>query len=121
MAADLQDYTQGVNVVGGSVSITGTATVIVSGTANVSITGAKTVILGGGTAVLDLVLRDGATGVGAVLWGTTLAVQNVAGSVDRIVVVGISIKGTAGNAMTLEFTAANANHLQKVYLGAFQL
>jgi hypothetical protein len=46
MAADLQDYSQGVQVLGGSVSITGTATVIISGTVPVSISGTPTVNIG---------------------------------------------------------------------------
>lgn len=43
MAVDLADYSQAVNVVGGSVSISGTATVTISGTPTVSISGTPSV------------------------------------------------------------------------------
>lgn len=43
MATDLADYSQGVQVLGGSVSITGIATVTISGTPNVSISGTPNV------------------------------------------------------------------------------
>ena len=47
MATDLADYSQAVNVVGGSVAITGTATVVISGTVPVSIAGTPTVLISG--------------------------------------------------------------------------
>lgn len=53
---------------------------------------------------IQVVLRDGLTGVGAVLWSAFLAAP-VDGS-GLICITGIGIPGTAGNAMTLEFTAA---------------
>jgi hypothetical protein len=51
-----------------------------------------------------LVLRDGATGVGAILW-TKQIILPINGVWD-LNVSGLNIVGTAGNAMTLEFTAA---------------
>jgi hypothetical protein len=47
MAADIQDFTQAVNIIGGSVSITGIATVSISGTPSVSITGTANVAVVG--------------------------------------------------------------------------
>lgn len=46
MATDLADYSQAVQVLGGSVSITGTATVQITGTPTVSISGTPTVNVG---------------------------------------------------------------------------
>lgn len=46
MAVDIPDWTQAVNVTGGSVSITGTATVQITGTPTVSISGTPTVNVG---------------------------------------------------------------------------
>lgn len=51
MAVDIPDYTQAVNVTGGSVSITGTATVQITGTPTVSISGTPTVNVGNTPAV----------------------------------------------------------------------
>lgn len=49
--ADVADYTQAVNVTGGSVAITGTATVQITGTPTVSISGTPTVNVGNTPAV----------------------------------------------------------------------
>jgi hypothetical protein len=61
------------------------------------------------------VLRDGATGVGGVLWSKTLsAPANGAASVD---LVSLAIIGSANTAMTLEFTGAGvAASIQDVTL-----
>jgi hypothetical protein len=84
MATDIADYTQAVNVTGGSVSITGTATVTISGTPSVNIanvpavtvnsgivsigntpsvviSGTPTVILGGGVASIGSISAIGST------------------------------------------------------------
>jgi hypothetical protein len=60
--------------------------------------------------VIQLVLRDGATGVGAILWSRSVGfgAAVAAGYVFDISIAGLSIPGTAGAAMTLEFTAAGA-------------
>lgn len=69
---------------------------------------------------VTLVLRDGATGVGAILWSRILALQAVAGDKDDTQAGVINISGTAGNAMTLEFTAAGgANTLEGVSLTGY--
>jgi hypothetical protein len=68
-----------------------TATIACSGTAQTPI---------------NVVLRDGLTGVGAILWSAKLAAP-INGMAD-IELNGLSIPGTAGNAMTLEFTGAGA-------------
>lgn len=55
----------------------------------------------------SIVLRDGATGVGTVLWASALSLPNVAGTASAPVEIsGLAIAGTPGNAMTVEFTAA---------------
>lgn len=55
----------------------------------------------------SIVLRDGASGVGTVIWASSLSVPNVAGTASAPVEIsGLAINGTPGNAMTLEFTAA---------------
>ena len=53
---------------------------------------------------IQVVLRDGLTGAGTVLWTAALAAP--ANGVAKVSVSGLGIIGTAGNAMTLEFTAA---------------
>jgi hypothetical protein len=53
---------------------------------------------------LQVVLRDGATGVGTILWSDNVACP--AAESDRITIAGMNISGTPGNAMTLEFVAA---------------
>jgi hypothetical protein len=55
---------------------------------------------------VTVVVRDGATGVGAILWQDRLTAP--AGSDSRVSLSGLQIVGTAGNAMTVEFTAAPA-------------
>jgi hypothetical protein len=65
---------------------------------------------GGGSAwSVDLVLRDGAPGVGTVLWQTTLSVSGAAAATDRINLSDLNVAGTAGNAMTLETTAGGGS------------
>lgn len=71
--------------------------------------------------VLNPVLRDGATGVGAILWGRYLALEAVIGFSDDTASGGtMNVVGTAGNAMTLEFTAAGgANTFESVALTGY--
>lgn len=52
---------------------------------------------------IQVVLRDGATGVGAILWSAKLSAP--VNSMADIELNGLSIPGTSGAAMTLEFTA----------------
>jgi hypothetical protein len=56
---------------------------------------------------LVLVLRDGASGVGAILWSVNLG-GFVIGTGGSFSIDSLNIVGTAGNSMTLEFTAAPA-------------
>lgn len=58
------------------------------------------------SAPLLVVVRDGATGVGTILWQDRLLAP--IGFNDDISVAGINIAGTTGNAMTVEFTTAPA-------------
>jgi hypothetical protein len=55
---------------------------------------------------VQLVIRDGASGVGAILWQDT-ANAGVGGR-NSFALAGLNIAGTTGNAMTIEFTAAPA-------------
>ena len=55
---------------------------------------------------IDVLLRDGAAGVGTVLWSARLAAA--AGSGQIVTVSGLNIVGSAATAMTLEFAAAPA-------------
>lgn len=57
-------------------------------------------------AVLTLVLRDGASGVGTIIWSLTLGPLPAAGQLNNNVPV--NIQGSVATAMTLEFTAAPA-------------
>lgn len=56
------------------------------------------------TAPLTLVVRDGATGVGAILWQRRLT--SPAGETKSVEVSGLNIVGSPATAMTVEFTAA---------------
>lgn len=58
-------------------------------------------------AVLTIALRDGLTGVGAIIWSLTVG-PVAAGSNLALNFPGLNIPGTRGNAMTLEFTTAPA-------------
>lgn len=70
---------------------------------------------------VDVVLRDGVTGVGAILWQTTLAIPAAISAVDRVNLPGLDIAGTTGNAMTLEFTAAGGvNTLERLALAGYE-
>lgn len=53
---------------------------------------------------INVVLRDGASGVGAILWSAKLSAP--VNSMADIELESLGIIGTSGNAMTLEFTAA---------------
>lgn len=55
---------------------------------------------------VTFVVRDGATGVGTILWQDKVLAP--IGFNDSISVSGLNIAGTTGNAMTVEFTAAPA-------------
>jgi hypothetical protein len=70
---------------------------------------------------LRLRLRDGASGVGAILRSWTLSLPAVAGQSVSIVVPGLAIKGTTGNAMTLEWSVGVANIFESCGFGADQL
>lgn len=66
-------------------------------------------------------LRDGASGVGAILRSWTMSIPAVAGQLQVISITGLAIKGTAGNAMTLEFSNLVANVFENCGFGADQL
>ncbi len=71
---------------------------------------------------VSLVLRDGATGVGAVLWQVDVAIPATANSADTILLTELHIPGTVNTAMTLEFTAAGgAATFEKVTLVGYDL
>ncbi|MHB2020751.1 MAG: hypothetical protein ACYCW6_27755 [Candidatus Xenobia bacterium] len=74
-------------------------------------------------AQVDVVLRDGATGVGTILWEGTLSIQAVAGfTAPPLVATNLRIKGSANTAMTLEFTGAGGAHTyEAVSLTGFQM
>jgi hypothetical protein len=72
--------------------------------------------------VVRLRLRDGATGVGAILKSWNMSVEAAAGRMaPPIELSGLAIKGTAGNAMTLEFSTGVANVFEACGFGADQL
>lgn len=73
--------------------------------------------------VLNVALRDGATGAGTVLWQGVIGVPATAGvSATPIVVTGVNFKGTAGTAMTLEFSATGgANTIQTVNMMGYTI
>lgn len=71
-------------------------------------------------AVGSIILRDGATGVGAVLWASGMGVTSAPGASSAPVEVsGLAISGTPGNSMTLEFTGGLTNCLETVAFTGF--
>jgi hypothetical protein len=70
---------------------------------------------------VSVVLRDGVSNSGTVLWATQMALTAVAGQASPVVEQsGLAIQGMVGNAMTLEFTAAGgANTFETVALTGF--
>ena len=81
----------------------------------ITISWVVTTALAGGQTVYAY-LRDGATGVGAILWVAALGLPGTAaiGTQTQIVPQGLLIIGTPGNAMTLEFSAGVASTEQTV-------
>lgn len=71
-----------------------------------SISASIAAVATGTTAVMQAVLRDGATGAGTILWSTVMAV--VPNTSTAVNLTGLSILGSANTAMTIEFTAAGA-------------
>lgn len=69
-------------------------------------------------ALISLNLRDGATGAGTILWTEQFIAP--AGAVIIVNVSGLGIKGTIGNAMTLEWSGAPAaTNLESVELTGY--
>lgn len=67
-------------------------------------------------------LRDDVSGAGTILWSTRLLVTGTSGSETGITLSNLSILGSAGNAMTLEFAAAGgANTFSSVALTGFDV
>lgn len=67
---------------------------------------------------VNVVLRDGASGAGTVLWAAAMALPATAGATAApLSVMDMWIVGTAATAMTLEFSAAGgANTVEAVTL-----
>src|SRR5882724_5597614 len=66
---------------------------------------------------VSLVLRDGATGVGVILW--SMAVVLAINGFFSVALADLVIKGTAGNAMTLEFTGLAGTNVSSVALTGY--
>lgn len=61
-----------------------------------------------------LVVRDGATGTGTIIWQSDMS--NAITSADRVVMVNCDLRATPGNALTVEFTTLPANTTQAISL-----
>jgi hypothetical protein len=61
---------------------------------------------------IQIYLRDGATGVGTILWAASVAAP--ADGVGGVMFDSLSIMGSANTAMTLEFSAAGVTASQEV-------
>lgn len=61
--------------------------------------------------IIKIYLRDGATGVGPILWAGNLAV--IAGFHGHMLLTDLNIKGSLATAMTLEFSAAGGATTQE--------
>jgi len=70
--------------------------------------------------ISTLQVRDGASGVGPVIWQTYIGVEAVAGKSNPRDIVGLNIVGSANTAMTVEFAAASgANTFQSISATGF--
>ena len=68
-------------------------------------------------AIVSTYLRDGASGVGAIIWATHLGVPATNGAHDDVTAGPLlGQKGTIGNAMTVEFSAAAATMIEDTVL-----
>jgi hypothetical protein len=71
---------------------------------------------------MSVYLRDGASGSGAILMQFPITISASAGqNVAPFAICGLTVIGTAGNAMTLEFSAGLTNLAQAVNLSGFDL
>ncbi len=61
--------------------------------------------------IVKLYLRDGVSGVGAILWSANMLVP--LGGSEQVSISGLNIIGTPGNAMTLEFSGAGGANTQE--------
>lgn len=69
---------------------------------------------------LIFVVRDGATGVGAILFQGVIKLTTTANDVNTFSQTGLNIVGTAGNAMTVEFLGApGANAVELISADGF--
>jgi hypothetical protein len=59
-----------------------------------------------------VVVRDGATGVGTVIFHSTLSLPG--GGIDVLNRTDIDLRATAGNSLTIEFLAGTASDFQSV-------
>lgn len=67
-----------------------------------------------------VVLRDGATGAGTIIWAAQLGVSAVSGS--QCITIPITFTGSAATAMTLEFSSAgSANSFETVTLTGYSV
>jgi hypothetical protein len=81
---------------------------------------ADTGIVAAATVLVNL--RDGATGAGTILWSQRVSVPATAGSCTAISLGPLSVPGTAGTAMTLEFAAAGgASTFESVALTGYDV
>jgi hypothetical protein len=81
---------------------------------------ADTGIVAAATVLVNL--RDGVTGAGTILWSQRVSVPATAGSCTAISLGPLSVPGTAGTAMTLEFAAAGgASTFESVALTGYDV
>jgi hypothetical protein len=71
---------------------------------------------------LTVVLRDGATGAGTIIWSHTIAISNATGqNVPPFSTCGLNLVGTTNTAATLEWSAGLANLVQSANVSGFNL
>lgn len=71
--------------------------------------------------VLAVNLRDGASGVGPILWTTNITASATATNHGNVDVCGLNIVGTSGAAMTIEFVGGLANEVESVSLSGYDV
>jgi len=75
----------------------------------------------GAATILTINLRDGATGVGTILWQTTIAAPAATGQHGTVYFCGLNLIGSVTTAMTLEFSASLGNEQESVTLTGYDV
>ena len=83
-----------------------------SGGAVVRLRSLQAAISGTGAGADELVVRDGASGVGAIIWSLDLAMP--ANDTQIVQITGLDLRASVGNGLTVEFVSGIASDQENV-------